>query len=51
MKRQEVQGIKIDLNNQKLVLFLKQNSQLDDTLILKLFENAGYGVEKIDKSI
>ena len=51
MKRQEVQGIKIDLNNQKVVLFLKQNSLLDDTLILKLFENAGYGVEKIDKSI
>lgn len=51
MKRQEVQGIKIDLNNQKVVLFLKNDVSLDDTLILKLFEDAGYGVEKIDKSI
>ena len=51
MKRQEVQGIKIDLNNQKVVLFLKHNSLLNDDVILKLFEDAGYGVEKIDKSI
>ena len=51
MKREEVQGIKIDLNNQKVVLFLKKNSLLEDALILKLFEDAGYGVEKIDKSI
>ena len=51
MKREEVQGIKIDLNNQNVILFLKQNSFLDDNVILKLFENAGYGVEKIDKSI
>tara|TARA_A100000164_G_C21747079_1_gene695174 strand:- start:205 stop:558 length:354 start_codon:yes stop_codon:yes gene_type:complete len=51
MNRQEVQGIKIDLNNQKVVLFLVKNSILDDNTILKLFENAGYGVEKINKSI
>jgi copper chaperone CopZ len=51
MKRQEVQGIKIDLNNQKVILFLKKDVILDDALILKLFEDAGYGVEKIDKSI
>ena len=51
MNRQEVQGIKIDLNNQKVVLFLEKNSILDDNTILKLFENAGYGVEKINKNI
>ena len=51
MKRQEVQGIKIDLNNQKVILFLKQNSILDNKVILDLFEDAGYGVEKIEKSI
>ncbi|OUU63711.1 MAG: hypothetical protein CBC22_00230 [Alphaproteobacteria bacterium TMED62] len=51
MKRQEVKGIKIDLNNQKVVIFLKQNILLDDSVIRKLFEDAGYGVETIDKSI
>ena len=51
MNREEVQGIKIDLNNQKVVLFLEKNSILDDNIILELFENAGYGVEKINKSI
>ena len=51
MKRHEIQGIKIDLNNQKVVLYLKQNSLLDNQIIIKLFEDAGYGVEKIDKSI
>ncbi len=51
MKRQEVQGIKVDLNNQKVILFLKQDSLLNDAVILKLFEDAGYGVEKIEKSI
>ena len=51
MKRQEVQGIKIDLNNQKVVLFLKTNSLLNDEVILKLFEDAGYGVERIDKRV
>ena len=51
MTRKEVQGIKIDLNNQNVVLFLKDNFNLDDNTILKLFEDAGYGVEKIDKSI
>ena len=51
MKREEIQGIKIDLNNQKVVLFIKEGYLLSDAVILKLFENAGYGVDEIDKSI
>ena len=51
MKRQEVQGIKIDLNNQKVIIFLTTEAMLNDTIIYKLFEDAGYGVDKIDRNI
>ena len=51
MKRDEVQGIKIDLNNQKIIIFLKQELTLEENVILKLFEDAGYGVENITKNI
>ena len=51
MKRQEVQGIKIDLNNQKVILFLEEDYSLDDNVILKLFEESGYGVKRIGKNL
>ena len=51
MKRQEVQGIKIDLNNQKVIIFLTNKAMLDDAVIYKLFEDAGYGVDKIDRDV
>ena len=50
MKREEVQGINVDLNNQRVVIYLKENVSMDDTEIIKLFEDSGYGVEKINRT-
>ena len=51
MKRKEVQGIRIDLNNQQVVIFLTKYGTLNNEVILKLFEDAGYGVENIERKI
>ena len=50
MKREEVQGINVDLNNQRVLIYLKENVSIDDTEIIKLFEDSGYGVEKINRT-
>ena len=50
MKREEVQGIIVDLNNQRVVIYLKNNLSIQDTEIVKLFEDAGYSVDKIDRT-
>ena len=50
MKREEVQGITVDLNNQRVVIYLKNNLSIEDTEIIKLFEESGYNVEKIDRT-
>ena len=50
MKREEVQGITVDLNNQRVVIYLKNNLSIEDTEIVKLFEDAGYSVDKIDRT-
>ena len=50
MKRKEVQGINVDLNNQRVVIYLKENVSIEDTEIIKLFEESGYGVEKIKRT-
>ena len=49
MKRQEVQGIFVDLDNQKVVIYLKNNSTSSDVVIIKLFEESGYGVNRINR--
>ncbi len=50
MKREEVQGINVDLNNQRVLIYLKENVSIDDIEIIKLFEDSGYGVEKINRT-
>ena len=50
MKREEVQGINVDLNNQRVVIYLKNDLSIEDTEIIKLFEEAGYNVDKIDRT-
>ena len=50
MKREEVQGISVDLNNQRVVIYLKNNLSIEDTEIVKLFEDSGYGVDRIDRT-
>ncbi len=50
MNREEVQGINVDLNNQRVVIYLKNDLSIEDTEIIKLFEEAGYNVDKIDRT-
>jgi copper chaperone CopZ len=50
MKREDVQGINVDLDNQKVVIYLKDNASIEDAEIVKLFEDSGYGVDKINKT-
>jgi Mg2+/Co2+ transporter CorB len=50
MKRKEVQGINVDLNNQRVVIYLKNDLSIEDTEIIKLFEESGYNVDKIDRT-
>ena len=50
MNREEVQGINIDLNNQRVVIYLKNDLSIEDTEIINLFEEAGYNVDKIDRT-
>ena len=50
MKREEVQGISVDLNNQRVVIYLKNNLSIEDTEIVKLFEDSGYSVDRIDRT-
>ena len=50
MNREEVQGINVDLNNQRVVIYLKNDLSIEDTEIIKLFEGAGYNVDKIDRT-
>ena len=50
MKREELQGINVDLNNQRVVIYLKNDLSIEDTEIIKLFEESGYNVDKIDRT-
>ena len=50
MKKAEVQGINVDLDNQKVVIYLKENAVIEDAEIVKLFEDSGYGVDNINKT-
>ena len=50
MKRAEVQGINVDLENQKVVIYLKENAVIEDTEIVKLFEESGYSVDNINRT-
>ena len=50
MNREEVQGINVDLNNQRVVIYLKNDLNIEDTEIINLFEEAGYNVDKIDRT-
>ena len=50
MNREEVQGINVDLNNQRVVIYLKNDLSIEDTEIINLFEEAGYNVDKIDRT-
>ena len=49
MKREEVKGINVNLENQKVIIYLQEAVNIEDTVIDTIFEDAGYSVEKITR--
>ena len=50
MKRIEVKGINVDLEDQKVVIYLEKETDIEDTTISTIFEDAGYTVETIKRN-
>ena len=50
MKRIEVKGINVNLEDQRVVIYLDKETDLEDTTISSIFEDAGYTVETINRS-
>ena len=50
MKRIEVKGINVNLEDQKVVIYLVKETDIEDTTISSIFEDAGYTVETINRS-
>ena len=50
MKRIEVKGISVNLEDQKVVIYLEKQTDIEDTIISTIFEDAGYTVETINRS-
>ena len=51
MKRDEVLGINVNLENQKVIIYLQKKSHIEDETLLAIFEDAGYTVDKINRTI
>jgi thioredoxin-related protein len=49
LKKEEVAGITVDLDNQNVVIALKENKNITDNAIEDLFINAGYNVSEINR--
>ena len=49
MKREEVKGINVNLENQKVIIYLQEAVNIEDAVIDTIFEDAGYSVEKITR--
>ena len=50
MKRMEVKGINVNLEDQKVVIYLEKETNIEDTTIFNIFEDAGYTVETISRN-
>jgi copper chaperone CopZ len=50
MKRNEVKGINVNLEDQKVVIYLEKERDIEDSVISNIFEDAGYTVETINRS-
>ena len=50
MKRIEVKGINVNLEDQKVVIYLEKETDIEDTTISTIFEDAGYSVETINRN-
>ena len=49
MKRDEVTGITVNLEEQNVTIALKQNNDIEDYMIKELFMDSGYNVSEIDR--
>ena len=49
MKRIEVKGINVNLEDQKVVIYLDKETDIEDATISTIFEDAGYSVETINR--
>ena len=50
MKRNEVKGINVNLQDQKVVIYLQEKTDIKDNTIFSILEDAGYTVESINRS-
>jgi copper chaperone CopZ len=50
MKRIEVKGINVNLEDQKVVIYLEKETDIEDDIISTIFQDAGYNVETIDRN-
>ena len=50
MKRIEVKGINVNLEDQKVVIYLEKKTDIEDATISTIFEDAGYTVETINRN-
>ncbi len=50
MKRIEVKGINVNLEDQKVVIYLEKETDIEDATISTIFEDAGYSVETINRN-
>lgn len=48
-KREEVSGIKVDLDNSQVTVAMKPGKTIDDATLTKLITDSGYDVQTIDK--
>ncbi len=49
LKKEEVAGITVDLDNQNVIIALKEDTNITDNVIKDLFINAGYNVSEINR--
>ena len=49
MKREEVAGITVNLEDQNVIISLKSEKDIENTIIEELFLNAGYNIQTIDR--
>lgn len=49
MKREEVAGINVNLDDQNVIISLKSEKDIENTIIEELFLNAGYNIQTIDR--
>ena len=49
MKREEVAGITVNLDDQNVIISLKSEKDIENTIIEELFLNAGYNIHTIDR--